>query len=68
MLPLLTLGSICSSVGAAGGLAFGIGLGGRDRWMKSLLGGLVGAALATVVYELVGAIAFPTDKTELPIS
>jgi hypothetical protein len=68
LLPLLTLGSICASVGAAGGLAFGIGLGGRDRWMKSLLGGLVGAALATVVYELIGAIAFPADKTELPIS
>ena len=66
--PMLTLGSICSAVGAAGGLAFGIGLGGRGRWMKSLVGGLVGAALATVVYELVGAIAFPADKTDLPIS
>jgi hypothetical protein len=68
MLPLLTVGSICSSVGAVGGLAFGIGLGGRDRWMKCLVGGLIGAALATVVYELVGAVAFPTDKTELPVS
>jgi ABC-type transport system involved in cytochrome c biogenesis permease subunit len=67
-LPLLTLGSICSSVGAAGGLAFGIGLGGRSRWVKSLVGGLVGAALATFVYEVVGGIAFPADKTELPIS
>jgi hypothetical protein len=66
--PMLTLGSICSSVGAAGGLAFGIGLGGRDRWVKSLVGGLLGAAVATVVYEVIGAIAFPTDKTELPIS
>jgi hypothetical protein len=66
--PMLTLGSICSSVGAAGGLAFGIGLGGRDRWLKSLGGGLLGAALATVAYEVIGAIAFPTDKTELPIS
>jgi hypothetical protein len=68
VLPLLTLGAICSSVGAAGGLAFGIGLGGRDRWMKSLVGGLIGAALATVAYELVGAVAFPTSRTELPIS
>ena len=65
MLPLLTLGSICSAVGAAGGLAFGVGLGGRDRWMKSLLGGLLGAGLGTVVYEVVGALAFPADKTEL---
>ena len=68
VLPLLTLGAICSSVGAAGGLAFGIGLGGRDRWMKSLVGGLIGAALATVAYELVGAVAFPTSRTELPVS
>jgi hypothetical protein len=66
--PLLTVGAICSSVGAAGGLAFGIGLGRRDQWLKSLVGGLVGAALATVVYEVVGAIAFPADRTELPIS
>jgi len=55
-------------VGAAGGLAFGIGLGGRDRWVKSLVGGLLGAALGTVAYEVIGAVAFPTDKTELPIS
>jgi hypothetical protein len=68
VLPLLTLGAICSSVGAAGGLAFGVGLGGRDRWMKSLVGGLIGAALATVTYELVGAVAFPTSRTELPVS
>jgi hypothetical protein len=68
VLPLLTLGAICSSVGAAGGLAFGIGLGGRDRWIKSLVGGLIGAALASVAYELVGALAFPTSRTELPVS
>ena len=67
-LPLITLGSIGLAVGAAGGLAFGVGLGGRDRWLKSLVGGLVGAGLGTVVYEVVGAIAFPAGKTELPIS
>jgi hypothetical protein len=68
VLPLLTIGSICSAVGATGGLAFGIGLGGRDRWRKSLLGGLLGAGLGAVVYEVVGAIAFPAGKTELAIS
>jgi hypothetical protein len=68
VLPILTLGSICSAVGAAGGLAFGIGLGARQDWLKPLAGGLVGAALATVVYEFVGAIAFSADRTELPIS
>jgi hypothetical protein len=68
VLPLLTIGSICSAVGAAGGLAFGIGLGGRDRWMKSLVGGLIGAGLGAVVYEVVGAMAFPADKTDRAIS
>ncbi len=68
MLPMLTVGSICSVIGGAGGLAFGVGVGGRGRWMKSLLGGLVGAALATVAYELIGAVAFATDKADLPIS
>jgi hypothetical protein len=67
-LPLLTLASIGSSIGAAGGLAFGIGIGGRDRWLKSLVGGLIGAALGTVIYEIVGAIAFPAARTHLPIS
>lgn len=68
MFPLLTVGSICSAVGAAGGLAFGVGLGGRGRCLNALVGGLLGAALGAVVYEVVGAIAFPTEKTELAIS
>jgi hypothetical protein len=68
MLPLLTIGSICAAVGATGGLAFGVGLGGRDRWVKSLVGGLLGAGLGAVVYEVVGAIAFPSDRTDLAIS
>jgi len=32
------------------------------------LGGLVGAAAATVIYEIVGALAFASDKTDLPLS
>lgn len=67
-MPLLTVGAIATAVGAAAGLAFGIGLGGRERWGKALVGGLIGAALGTAAYELVGAMAFPTAKTELPIS
>ena len=49
--PLLTHGAIWSAVGAIGGLAFGLGLGGRGRWKATLVRGLVGAAAATVVYE-----------------
>ena len=68
VLPLLTHGAIWSTVGAIGGLAFGLGLGGRDRWKATLMGGFVGAAVATISYEIIGALAFASSKTDLPIS
>ncbi len=68
VLPLLTHGAIWSAVGAIGGLAFGLGLGGQGRWKATLVGGLAGAAAATVVYEIVGALAFASSKTDLPLS
>jgi hypothetical protein len=68
VLPLLTHGAIWSVVGAIGGLAFGLGLGGQGRWKATLVGGLVGAAAATVIYEIVGALAFASNKTDLPLS
>ena len=68
VLPLLTHGAIWSTVGAVGGLAFGLGLGGRGRWKATLVGGLTGAAAATVIYEIVGALVFATSKTDLPLS
>ncbi len=66
--PLFIHGAIWSAVGAAGGLAFGLGAGGRGLVARGLVGGLVGAGVGTAVYELVGAIAFPLDKTVEPIS
>jgi hypothetical protein len=68
VLPLLTHGAIWSGVGVIGGLAFGLGLGGRGRWKATLVGGFAGAAAATVVYEIVGALAFASNKTDLPLS
>jgi MFS family permease len=68
VLPLLTHGAIWSTVGAIGGLAFGLGLGGQGRWKATLVGGLVGAVAATIVYEIVGALAFASSKTDLPVS
>jgi hypothetical protein len=68
LFPLFTHGAIWSVVGAVGGLAFGLGLGGRGRWKATLVGGLSGAAAATVVYELVGALFFASNKTDLPLS
>jgi hypothetical protein len=67
-LPLLTHGGIWAAIGAAAGLAFGLGLGGRGRWARGALGGLLGGVAATMVYDLVGALAFPLDKTSHPVS
>jgi hypothetical protein len=67
-LPLLTHGAIGSAVGAIGGLAFGLGLGGSRRWKATILGGLLGAAAASILYEIVGAVAFASSQTDLPVS
>jgi hypothetical protein len=63
---LLSHEALWAVVGLAGGLAFGLGIGGWRAWLKSAVGGLVGAAIATVVYEFLGALVFPTDGTHLP--
>jgi MFS family permease len=67
-LPILTHGGIWGAVGAAAGLALAIGLGERARWAKAALGGLLGGIVAALVYDLVGAVAFPLDKTSQPVS
>jgi hypothetical protein len=68
VIPLLTQGAIWASIGAVSGLVFAVGLGGRSRWITTLVGGLVGAAAAAIVYEIVGALAFSSDHTDLPLS
>ena len=62
-LPLLIHLGVWSAAGAAGGLAFGLGLGARGRLAAPILGGVVGAVVATIGYELIGAMAFPAAKT-----
>ena len=59
---------IWAAVGAAGGMAFGIGVGGRDRILRAAVGGLVGAALGAVAFELIGAVFFPMAETPKPVS
>ena len=66
--PLLTHCAIWSVVGAIGGVAFGLGIGGKHRWKSTLAGGLLGAAVATVFFEISGALVFASDKTDLPLS
>jgi hypothetical protein len=64
--PLLMHAGIWGPIGAAGGLAFGLGLGGRRHAVKALLGGLLGALLGAVLYEIIGALAFPMSRTDQP--
>jgi hypothetical protein len=66
--PLLMHGGIWGAIGAAGGLAFGLGLGGRGHAAKALLGGLLGALMGTALYEILGALAFPMSRTDHPVA
>jgi hypothetical protein len=65
---LLVHGLPWAAVGAVGGLAFGIGLGGRTRPSRGLIGGLLGAIAGTFLYEIIGALALPGSKIIDPIA
>jgi hypothetical protein len=68
VIPLLYHLAFWSMAGAVGGLAFGLGAAVHGGWIQTAIGGWVGAALAIVVYELGGALVFPTHQTQLPLS
>ena len=68
ILAVLIQGGNWSVIGAAAGAAFGIGLCDRGCALRALLGGFLGATAGVLVYELVGAIAFPLDETSKPLS
>ncbi len=69
MLPLLVHGGIWAAAGLGGGIAFGIGLHqGRARLIKAALGGFIGAAVASAIYEILGAAIFPGGKTTPPLA
>jgi hypothetical protein len=67
-LAILILGGIWPLIGAAGGVAFGIGLGEPGRAVRAVYGGLLGALVGLLLYEIVGAVVFPFDKTSNPLS
>jgi hypothetical protein len=67
-LALRTHGGIWLAIGAAAGLALGIGLGGGARMARALIGGILGAGVAAVIYEFGGAILFPVAETFRPMA
>ena len=67
-LALETHGGIWLAVGAAAGLALGIGLGGRARMARALIGGIFGACVGTSIYEFGGASPVPTRAGFRPMA
>ena len=65
---LLAHSGVAALVGAAAGLAFGMGSRGRGMALRAAIGGLVGAALGACLYEILGAILFPVAKTGDPLA
>lgn len=63
---LATHGAIWGAIGAAAGLALGLGLGGPARLIRAIVGGLLGAVIATVIYEFGSAVAFPISESFRP--
>jgi hypothetical protein len=63
---LIHLG-IWTAVGAASGVAFGIGSGSRGVFVRSLIGGITGAALGTLLFDIPGAFV-PLAHTERPLA
>jgi hypothetical protein len=59
---------IWATVGGVAGFAFACGIGGRGRLLNATVGGVVGALLATVIYEFAGGILAPFAATNLPVS
>ena len=58
--------ALWAPIGAAAGLALGVGLGERWRSLRVALGGALGVVVGVGVYELLGALAFPVAKTHEP--
>jgi len=67
--PLMYHFGLWGGTGAVAGLAYGIGRSGLRLvpLVKTTLGGLIGAVVGTLVYELIGAMALPMSDTADPI-
>jgi hypothetical protein len=68
MLPLfITHAGIFTGVGAAAGLALGLGVNEREALGRALLGGILGSLVATFVFETSNSLIFPLLPTHQPV-
>jgi hypothetical protein len=65
---LMVHGGAWGVAGAVAGLAVGLGLCGWRGLGRGLIGGAVGALLATVIFEFAGGILLPRALTDRPVS
>lgn len=69
VLPLLMHGGTAGVLGAACGLALGLGLGGPvARTARIALGGVLGGVVGAALYQVLGAVFFATEQTAQPIA
>jgi hypothetical protein len=61
-------GLIWGLSGAAAGLAFAVGLGGRRLLATAPAAGFAGAVLGAIAFDLIGACLFPLAETGDPVS
>jgi hypothetical protein len=64
LLSLLVRGGAWAVVGMAAGLALGWGWHGLAGIRGTLIGGLAGSVIGTMVFEMVNAVAFPSDRND----
>ena len=62
---LIHLG-IWATIGGAAGIAYGIGSGSRSVLVHALVGGIAGAGLAAVLFDIIGGF-LPLAHTERPL-
>ena len=60
--------SLWAVIGAAAGLALGLGVGGSLRAIKAAGGGFFGRPVRRLIFDFLGALAFPLEETGLPTS
>jgi hypothetical protein len=59
---IIVHGLTWSTLGAAGGLAFALGLGGRARAVRGLAAGVLGGVTGAILYEVIGSLLLSGSK------